>query len=82
MATDLRALSIWWEDRGGWDSIPTVETHYSYHDDGVYACVWPGCPFTRRDAVAVWKHVHFAPKHRPKTSPTLAELTAQFDGDR
>jgi hypothetical protein len=54
----LIAISLAWEKQTGNDSIPTVERIYDRSDSGAIKCVYPGCSFTRRDAVLVWRHVH------------------------
>jgi hypothetical protein len=58
VAEDLRALSLDWEKMTGFDSIATIERVYARSPGGAYECVWPKCRFARRDAVAMWRHVH------------------------
>lgn len=68
----LRAWSLQWEAAEGWDSIETIERVYwttgdkavPPTDGGAYVCCWPDCYFARKDAVELWKHVHFSEKHR------------------
>lgn len=49
----------------GGDSIPTIERVYERTDRGAYRCVYPGCPFVRMSAVAMWRHVH-GPAHKTR----------------
>lgn len=53
-------LSVAWEDESGYDSIPTIERVYDRTPSGAYLCCWPGCKVARRDAGALWVHVHTA----------------------
>lgn len=55
---DIRAISLDWEERTGYDSIDTIERIYDRSNSGAYLCVWPRCAFSRKDAVALWRHVH------------------------
>lgn len=74
---DWEALSLLLEQATGYDSIPTIDIHY-FKDSGVGECVWPGCRFRRRDALALWRHVHFGPHGRSfgEGANTYAELCA------
>lgn len=62
---ELRHLSVSLEQQTGFDSIPTIERVYEESDGGAYLCVFPGCGFKRKDATAMWLHVHFGPHGRP-----------------
>lgn len=54
----LRLLSVRIERETGFDSIPTIEQHYS-DDDGYFACVFPGCRRRTRTSARMWRHVHW-----------------------
>lgn len=54
----LSAISFAWEQCSGHDSIDTIERIYPRTERGALRCVWPGCGFVRRDAEAMWRHVH------------------------
>ena len=60
-AEDWEWLSLLLEQVTGYDSIPTIESHY-VTDTGSFRCVWPGCKFTRHDSYDMWRHVHFSHK--------------------
>lgn len=70
---DLRAASVIIEQHDGHDSIPTIETHYRhevwsdrafrYVDSGSFICPFPSCKFKRKDAAAMWRHVHLTGAH-------------------
>ena len=64
----VELLSLAWEQETGYDSIPTIERVYEWSDTGVCSCVVPGCTFRRRDAEAMWRHVHIV--HGKNTLPT------------
>ena len=70
LGRDLRALSLEWEKQTGNDSIATIERVYGRTRNGAYLCVWPKCSFARKDAVAMWRHVHTA--HGPSSLPPPA----------
>lgn len=76
-------MSVAFEAATGADSIPTIEEHYEvdggYGSErtGVYECPFPGCGFRRRDAEAMWQHVHFG-KHRGPGEPTLEQARAKY----
>ena len=53
-------LSVMWEKATSYDSIPTIQRIYDRTDSGAFRCPDPDCPFVRRDAVAMWEHVHGA----------------------
>lgn len=55
-----RAISRAWEVTNGSDSVATIESIYYQRPSGAYECIWPGCRVARRDAVALWRHVHTA----------------------
>lgn len=57
---NVEALSLAWEAASGCDSVDTIERIYDRTDGGAYCCVHPGCEFRRRDAEALWRHVHSA----------------------
>lgn len=59
-AIATRERSLAWEMRTGADSIPTIERVYDQTPSGAYVCIWPGCSFARRNAAALWHHVHSA----------------------
>jgi hypothetical protein len=40
------------------DSIATVERVYDRTPSGAFQCPFPDCDFVRRDAEAMWRHVH------------------------
>lgn len=67
MRARLEALSFGWEQASGYDSIATIERVYSQTPGGAYRCAFPGCGFVRRDAAAMWLHVHTA--HGERTLP-------------
>ncbi len=60
---DAEAASLAWEAAHGYDSIPTIERVYEQTLGGAYVCCYPECAFRRRDAEALWRHVHTA--HAP-----------------
>lgn len=62
------ALSLDLENETGFDSISTIERLY----DG--ECCFPDCAFRTRDALKMWKHVHFGRKHGKSFGATLDEL--------
>lgn len=55
-AIDL--VSLAWEGHTGCDSIPTIERLYDRSASGAYLCPFPACGFARKDATAMWRHVH------------------------
>lgn len=57
---EIIQFSLEWENDTGYDSIPTIETHY------VNGCVVPGCNFQRKDPVEMWFHVHLSKSHDPQ----------------
>lgn len=63
----LEAISVEWERETGYDSIPTIETHYHTGTlwDDRYRCVFPDCGFVRRNPVDMWFHVHLGQRHDP-----------------
>lgn len=61
---DYRQLSLLLEQRTGYDSISTIETHYQDYDKrGYYLCVFPGCGRRTRTPDNMWRHVHFGTQH-------------------
>lgn len=74
-AEDWEALSLRLEQATGYDSIPTIEGHYST-GTGTFRCVFPGCKFTRSNPYDLWRHVHFSANHGPSfgVSTTYDEL--------
>ena len=61
---DVIAESLELERRTGCDSIPTILEHYgTYENPEVLECAWPGCGWRTRSGEAMWRHVHFGPKH-------------------
>jgi hypothetical protein len=75
MTTDLVALSVRLEEQTGYDSIPTIERVYDRYPNGSYACCWPDCGRRTREAVAMWRHVHFQ-SHGLSFDRTWEEVTA------
>lgn len=61
---EIRAHSLAEEERTGADSVDTIERMYDRTYGGAIWCVFPDCEFARRDPIAMWRHVHFGPKHR------------------
>jgi hypothetical protein len=55
---DLEAISLDWEKKTGNDSIATIKRIYDRTENGAFKCMWPTCSFARKDAVAMWRHVH------------------------
>lgn len=82
----LVAASLVLERRTGYDSIPTVEGFYQtevwsdeeggYVDSGVYHCPTPGCDWTAKDSVAMWRHVHFSKSHGPSWEGVRSDAAA------
>jgi len=67
MGTDdeaVEAMSLRLEQETGYDSIPTIRRVYDRTDAGAYICCFPDCGVARRDAIVLWRHVHFGP-HKP-----------------
>jgi hypothetical protein len=60
---DLVALSLWLEEKTGYDSIPTIERVYDATDTGRIECCYPDCKFRSLNAEDVWRHVHFGRTH-------------------
>lgn len=77
---NLRELSRQLEEQTGADSIDTVERIYLDGDGRRYECVHPGCPFVRRDPVAMWRHVHFSRRHGLSFGVPLERLVADLLG--
>jgi hypothetical protein len=57
-AGQIERISLAWEAATGCDSVVTIERVYSRTPRGAYECIWPGCTFTRKNAEAMWRHVH------------------------
>ena len=63
-AQAVRDWSVKYEQETGKDSIPTIERVYMRTErGGGIICIFPGCNFVRKDAEAMWRHVHASKKH-------------------
>lgn len=80
-AVHYRTLSLALERETGYDSIPTIETHYQDYDrPGRYVCCFPDCGTRTRTAERMWLHIHFAVKHgRPFGAKSPEELATQAE---
>lgn len=65
-------LSLQWEHDTGYDSIPTIQTHYEY------GCVFPGCKVQHKNKPEeMWIHVHLSRKH-PNDPVIMKNLYARI----
>jgi hypothetical protein len=75
--SELRLMSVVYEEATGADSVSTIERGYERSPSGIYECCYPRCRFRRRDPVKLWLHVH-GRAHR--TERDSARLFAEIQG--